>query len=58
MKSAKFRAEEQFAAIKKKAKQAFEETDEPLQKRMKHLAKLRARRLAKEPADKESRRQE
>ena len=52
MKSAKLRAEEQFAAIQKKAKQALEEKDEALQERMGHSAKLRALRLAKEAADK------
>ncbi len=54
MKSAKLRAEEQFAAILKKAKRALEEKDEALQERVAHSAKLRALRLAKEAADKEN----
>ena len=54
MKSPKSKAEEQFAAIQKKAKRALEEKDEALQERVEHSAKLRALRLAKEAADKEN----
>ena len=54
MKSVKLRAEEQFAAIQKKAKQDLDERDEALQRSREHMAHLRALRLAKEKADKES----
>ncbi len=53
LKSVKSRAEEQFAASQKKDEQAQEEKENVWQQRMKHSAKLRALRLAKEAADKE-----
>ena len=48
--SVKSRAEEQFAAIQKKAKQALNEREKAQQERAEHIAKLRALRLAKEAA--------
>ncbi len=54
VKSAKSRAEEQFAAIRKKDKQAMNKKEKALQERAKHVADLRALRLAKEAADKEA----
>ncbi len=51
--SVKSRAEEQFAATQKKDEQAQKEKENAWQQRMKHSAKLRALRLAKEAADKE-----
>ncbi len=51
-KSAKSRAEEQFAATQKKAKQALNEKEKAVQERVEHVARLRALRLAKEAADK------
>ena len=54
LKRVKSKAEEQFAAIQKKAKRALEEKDEALQERVEQSAKLRALRLAKEAADKEN----
>ncbi len=51
--SVKSRAEEQFAATQKKDEQALKEKDDAWQQRMKHSAKLRTLRLAKEAADKE-----
>ncbi len=53
LKSVKSRAEEQFAATQKKDEQALKEKENAWQQRMKHSAKLRALRLAKEAADKE-----
>lgn len=53
LKSAKSKAEEQFAATQKKDKQALKEKDKARQKSLDHTAKLRALRLAKEAADKE-----
>ena len=53
-KSAKSRAEEQFAAIKKKDKQSLNENEKARQERAEHTARLRALRLAKEAADKEA----
>ncbi len=53
-KSAKSRAEEQFAATQKKAKQALNEKEKAVQERVEHVARLRALRLAKEAADKEA----
>ena len=53
LKSVKSRAEEQFAATQKKDEQAQKEKENAWQQRMKHSAKLRALRLAKEAADKE-----
>ncbi len=53
LKSVKSRAEEQFAATQKKAKQALKEKENAWQQRIEHTARLRALRLAKEAADKE-----
>jgi len=53
LKSAKSKAEEQFAATQKKDEQALNEKETAWQQRMKHSAKLRALRQAKEAADKE-----
>ena len=53
-KSAKSRAEEQFAAIKKKDKQSLNENEKAQQERAENMARLRALRLAKEAADKEA----
>ena len=53
-KSVKSMAEEQFAAIQKKAKQTLTEKEKARQERAEHVAKLRALRLAKEAADKEA----
>jgi len=52
--SVKSRAEEQFTATQKKAKQALTEREKVRQERADHIAKLKALRLAKEAADKES----
>jgi hypothetical protein len=54
LKSGKSRAEEQFAATQKKAKQAIKEQDKARQERAESMARLRALRLAKETADKEA----
>ncbi len=54
LKSAKARAEEQFAATQKKAKQALNEKEKVVQERVEHVARLRALRLAKEAADKKA----
>jgi len=54
LKSVKSRAEEQFAAIQKKAKQALTEKEKAWQERAEQVAGLRALRLAKEAADKEA----
>ncbi len=51
-KSLKARAEEQFAATQKKAKQALNEKEKAVQERVEHVGRLRALRLAKEAADK------
>ncbi len=51
--SVKSRAEEQFAATQKKDEQAQKEKENAWQQRMKHSAKLRALRLAKEAAGKD-----
>ena len=53
-KSAKSRAEEQFAAIRKKDKQPLNENEKAQQERAENMARLRALRLAKEAADKEA----
>ena len=52
--SVKSRAEEKFAAIQKKDKQAFKEMNKAERERAKHVASLKALRLAKEAADKEA----
>ena len=54
VKSVKSRAEEQFAAIQKKDKQALKEKEKALQERAEHVARLRALRLAKEADDKKA----
>ena len=54
LKSAKSRAEEQFAAIQKKDKPALKEQEKALQERAEHVARLRALRLAKEAVDKKA----
>ncbi len=51
LKSVKSRAEEQFAATKKKDKQALTEKEKARQERTEHVAGLRALRLAKEAAE-------
>ncbi|MFQ5783322.1 MAG: hypothetical protein ACE5H8_00680 [Alphaproteobacteria bacterium] len=52
--SVKSRAEEQFAAIQKKAKQALKEKEKARQEIAERVARLRTLRLAKEAADKEA----
>ncbi len=52
--SVKSRAEEQFAATQKKAKQALTEKEKVRQERAEHVASLRALRLAKEAAAEKS----
>ncbi len=52
--SVKSRAEEQFAAIRKKDKQALKEKEKARQESEEHVASLRALRLAKEAADKKA----
>ena len=54
LKSVKSRAEEQFAATRKKDKQALKEKEKARQERAEHVASLRALRLAKEAADKKA----
>lgn len=54
LQSIKMTAEEQFAAIQKKAKKVLDEKEELEQERADHVAKLRAMRLAKETADREA----
>ncbi len=54
LRSAKSRAEEQFAATQKKDKQALKEKEKARQESAEHVANLRALRLAKEAADKEA----
>ena len=53
-KSAKSRAEEQFAAIQKKDKLVVKEKEKAEQERADHVARLRSLRLAKEAADKKA----
>ena len=53
-KSARLRAEEQFAATQKKDKQALKEKEKEQQEIAAHVANLRALRLAKEAADKKA----
>ena len=53
-KSARSRAEAQFAATQKKSKQAQKEKDKAWQETEKKVANLRALRLAKEAADREA----
>jgi len=52
LKSAKSKAEEQFAATQKKVKQAMKEKEKARQERAEQVAKLKALRLAKVAADK------
>ena len=52
MKLVKSRAEEQFVATQKKDNQARKERDKASQERGKHVASLKALRLAKEADDK------
>jgi len=52
LKSAKARAEDQFAATQKKAKQALNKKDKARQEIAERMARQRALRLAKEAADK------
>ncbi len=54
VKSVKSRAEEKFAAIQKKDKQAPKGKAKALQERAEHVARLRALRLAKEADDKKA----
>ncbi len=53
-KSARSRAEAQFAATQKKSKQALEEKEKAWQETERKVANLRALRLAKEAADKDA----
>ena len=53
-KSMRSRAEEQFAATQKKAKQALSEKEKARQAIADRMAKQRALRLAKEAADKQA----
>jgi hypothetical protein len=54
LKTAKSRAEERFSATQKKGKQILKEKEIAERARSKHVASLRALRLAKEAADKEA----
>jgi hypothetical protein len=54
MKSARSRAEEQFAATRKKDQHVLKEKEKAEQARAEHMASLRALRLAKEAADKKA----
>ncbi len=54
LKSARARAEEQFAATQKKVKQAPNKKDKARQEIAERMARQRALRLAKEAADKEA----
>ncbi len=58
LKSVKSKAEEKFAAIQKKDKQALKEKEKVRQERAGQVASLRALRLTKEAADKEAAEQE
>ena len=53
-KSVNSRAEEQFAATQRKAKQALKDKDKAWQELTDRVAKLKGLRLAKEAADKEA----
>ncbi|MBT3990553.1 MAG: hypothetical protein HON14_00795 [Rhodospirillaceae bacterium] len=53
-KTVKSRAEEQFAASQKKAKEALKEKDQAGRERSEKTARLKALRLAKEAADAEA----
>ena len=54
LKSVKSKAEEKFAAIQKKDKQALKGKKKAQQERAEHVASLRALRLAKKAADKKA----
>ena len=54
VKSARARAEDQFAATQKKAKQALNKKDKAREEIAERMARQRALRLAKEAADKEA----
>lgn len=54
LKSAKSKAEEQFAATQKKDRQALKAKEKAQKERADHTARLRALRLAKEAADREA----
>jgi hypothetical protein len=54
LKSVKSKAEEQFAASRKKALQAMKEEEKTRLVKAEHVARLRALRLAKEAADREA----
>ncbi len=54
LKPARSRAEKLFTATQKKDNQLLKEKEKAQQERAKHLATLRALRLAKEAADKEA----
>ena len=54
MKLVRSRAEELFTATQKKANQASKEKDKAKQERAEHIASLKALRLAKELANKET----
>ncbi len=54
LKSARSRAEEQFAATQKKAKQALNKKDKARQEIAERMERQRALRLAKEATDKEA----
>jgi len=54
MKLVRSRAEELFTATEKKTNQARKEKDKAKQKRAEHIASLKALRLAKELANKET----
>jgi len=53
-KPARLKAEEQFTATQKKDKQALKEKEKARLETAKHVASLRALRLAKEAADKKA----
>lgn len=54
LKSVKTKAEEKFSAIQKKGKKVLKEKEKARLERAKHVADLRALRLAKEAADKKA----
>ena len=54
VRSAKSRAEEQFAATQKKDKLVLKEKEKVRLEKAEHVASLRALRLAKEAADKKA----
>jgi len=54
VKTAKSRAEEQFAATQKKDQQALREKEDAQQENADRVAKLRGLRIAKETADREA----